>query len=100
MKIFLDDERSCPAGWIRTRFPSVVIHLLENYGVDEISLDHDLGDDEYIGTGYDVLLWIEEKVFTDINYVPPKISVHTANPSAYIKMEQALKNINRLYRNK
>lgn len=27
--------------------------------MSEISLDHDLGDDEQHGTGYDVILWIE-----------------------------------------
>jgi len=30
----------------------------------EISLDHDLGDDDS-GTGYDVVLWIEEAVVVD-----------------------------------
>jgi hypothetical protein len=29
--------------------------------VQELSLDHDLGDDAR-GTGYDVILWIEEAV--------------------------------------
>jgi hypothetical protein len=53
------------------------IHLdLKENKVEEISLDHDLGDDQK-GTGYDVLLWIEEQVFLK-GYVPPKISVRSA----------------------
>ena len=100
MKIFLDDVRDYPKGWIKTRFPSVVIYLLENKNVTELSLDHDLGNDDYNGTGYDVLLWIEEKVFTDINFIPPKINIHTSNYGVRKKMEQAVKKINSLYKSK
>jgi len=100
MKLFVDDERICPCGWVRTRFPEVAIWLLEHQKVTEISLDHDLGDDKKVGTGYDVLLWIEERVYTDIDYKPPKIYIHTANCSARKKMELAVENINKLYRGK
>nr|WP_309249558.1 cyclic-phosphate processing receiver domain-containing protein [Paraburkholderia sp. CNPSo 3272] len=37
------------------------MRLLESGIVEEISLDHDLGDDAR-DTGYDVILWIEEVV--------------------------------------
>jgi hypothetical protein len=60
--------------------------------VTEISLDHDLGDDDR-GTGYDVLLWLEEAVFTQ-GFIPPTIYVHTANTSAQHKMVLAIANIN------
>ncbi|WP_338033874.1 cyclic-phosphate processing receiver domain-containing protein [Herbaspirillum huttiense] len=55
MRVFLDDERAPPVGWVRTYWPEGAIALLEAGGVVEISLDHDLGDDEH-GTGYDVIL--------------------------------------------
>jgi NAD+-processing family protein with receiver domain len=55
VKIFLDDERAAPEGWHRVRWPEEAIALLESGGVDELSLDHDPGDDQH-GTGYDVLL--------------------------------------------
>ena len=51
----------------------------------EISLDHDLGDDNR-GTGYDVVLWIEKEVMTN-HFIPPYIRVHSANVSARRKME-------------
>ncbi|WP_407829907.1 cyclic-phosphate processing receiver domain-containing protein [Vibrio vulnificus] len=44
--------------------------LLKQGTVTEISLDHDLGDDEH-STGYDVVLWIEEAVATQ-GFQPPK----------------------------
>ena len=55
MKVYLDDERAAPAGWVDVRWPEEVIELLKTGNVTELSLDHDLGDDGH-GTGYDVLL--------------------------------------------
>ncbi len=91
MKVFLDDERSTPDGWTRVYWPSEAIALMKSGQVTEISLDHDLGDDER-GTGYDVVLWIEEQVAL-YGFVPPKISVHSANVSARVKMESGIRAI-------
>ena len=88
MKLFLDDERDAPEGWVRVRWPGEVIELLKTGKVTDLSLDHDLGDDGR-GTGYDVVLWIEEAVATG-GFVPPKVDVHSANPSARAKMEAGL----------
>ncbi|MFM0163887.1 hypothetical protein PQR39_26170 [Paraburkholderia sediminicola] len=88
MKVFLDDERATPAGWVRAHWPDEVIELLKTGAVTELSLDHDLGDDER-GTGYTVLLWIEEQVHLHGMH-PPKLSVHSANSSARQKMEAAI----------
>ncbi|CEO41595.1 hypothetical protein C0Z01_14685 [Photobacterium kishitanii] len=96
MKVFLDDERVTPNNWIRVYWPDEAIKLLKTGHVTEISLDHDLGDDER-GTGYDVILWIEEAVYTQ-NFKPPKISVHSANSSARIKMESGIRNIYKVIR--
>ncbi len=88
MKVYLDDERSTPDGWVRVYWPSEAIELLKSGQVSEISLDHDLGDDDR-GTGYDVVLWIEEQVALH-GFIPPKISVHSANVSARAKMEAGI----------
>lgn len=77
-------------------WPEEAITLLKQNIVTEISLDHDLGDDEH-GTGYDVLLWIEEAVFTQ-GFIPPIIYVHSANTSARHKMILAIANINKKYK--
>lgn len=93
MKIYLDDERETPDGWIRGYWPEEAIELLKFGNVTDISLDHDLGDDER-GTGYDVVLWIEEQVITK-GFVPPIIKVHSANSSARIEMELGIDTVRR-----
>ncbi len=94
MRVYLDDERPTPDGWVRVYWPNEAVALLETGDVVEISLDHDLGDDER-GTGYDVLLWIEEAVALR-GFAPPTMLVHSANSSARQKMEAAIATIERL----
>jgi hypothetical protein len=91
MKVYLDDERTTPDGWTRVYWPDVVIELLRTGDVTEISLEHDLGDDDR-GTAYDVVLWIEEQVVLH-GFVPPVMKVHTANVSARMKMEAGIRAI-------
>ena len=94
MQLWLDDERPPPPGWTCVRWREEAIALLERGGVEVASLDHDLGNDEQ-GTGYDVLLWVEEAVATR-GFEPPEIRVHTANPAARRRMEAAVAAIERL----
>lgn len=91
MKVFLDDLRVPPEGWVQVRWPEEAIALLKIGAVSELSLDHDLGDDHH-GTGYDVLLWIEEAVVLT-GFQPPGITIHSANPAARLRMEAALRSI-------
>lgn len=97
MKIYLDDERQTPEGWVRTYTPKETIELLKKHAgeITDLSLDHDLGDDVFIGTGYHVLIWLEQVVFYNPSYNVPNITVHSANSSAKIKMDMA---IERIYR--
>lgn len=93
MKVYLDDCRPTPSGWTRTYTPQQTIDILRAHNVTALSLDHDLGDDEGIGTGYIVLLWIEEHVVIH-GYEPPSIiSIHSSNPSARSKMLAAIETI-------
>jgi hypothetical protein len=94
LRVYLDDERPAPQGWLRVHWPSEAIALLQSGQVRGISLDHDLGDDER-GTGYDVILWIEEAVAL-YAFVPPRIHVHSANASAREKMAAGIRSIERL----
>lgn len=91
MKVYLDDLRPTPNGWVRVYWPDEAIELLKTGKVDTISLDHDLGDDER-GTGNDVVLWIEEAVITQ-QFLPPEIRVHSANSAARAKMESGIRSI-------
>ncbi|MFM5372542.1 cyclic-phosphate processing receiver domain-containing protein [Aeromonas veronii] len=92
MKLYLDDERKTPVGWVRVFWPDEAIAWLKTEMVTEISLDHDLGDDDR-GTGYDVILWIENEVMTN-NFIHPQIHIHSANVSARRKMELGVVAIN------
>ena len=44
MKVFLDDERDAPPGWILIRDPDELIKLIYDGKVLELSLDNDLGE--------------------------------------------------------
>ena len=91
MRVFLDDERTPPDGWTLVRWPDEAIDLLKTGNVSEISLDHDLGDDER-GTGYDVVLWVERAVF-ERGFAPPIMHVHSANSAARQRMEAGIEAI-------
>ncbi len=93
MKAYLDDERVAPDGWHQVRWPEEAIALLEAGQVTHLSLDHDLGDDDH-GTGYDVVLWLEEAVAMR-GFSPPVTTVHSANSSARVKMEAGIRSIAR-----
>lgn len=94
MRVYLDDQRLTPEGRTRAYWPDEVIALLKLGQVQELSLDHDVGDDER-GTGYDVVPWIEEAVALE-GFVPPAISVHSANSSARDKMLSGIRSIEKL----
>ena len=96
LKVYLDDERQAPKGWIRTKNVNSTINLLKREIVEELSLDHDLGTDKECG--YDVLLWIEKQVhLKGAHFLLPKLRIHTANPSARKKMILALGSIQNYY---
>ncbi len=90
MKVYLDDEREAPEGWMRTYTVQATIMMLRSGRVSHLSLDHDIGPEEAFGTGYDVLLWLEEQVLIK-GFTPPKITVHSANAGARPKMEACIK---------
>ena len=98
MKVWLDDRRAAPKGWVRVRTPEEAIELLRAGGVEELSLDHDLG----LGvgarerTGYDVLLWLEAEVAAGQARPPAVMRVHSGNVGAVTRMEQAIASIRRL----
>ena len=96
MKVWLDDERAAPEGWVHVRTPEEAIELLHGGDVEEISLDHDLGLDggDRERMGYDVLLWLEREVAA--GRPPAAISVHSGNIGAVKRMEQAIESIRRL----
>lgn len=98
MKVYLDDERPTPDGWHRVYTANEAIDLLKTGGVTEISLDHDLGDDQKFGTGYDVAAFIEEGAFFG-TMQPVRWTIHSANPVGRQNMQAALESANKMWRN-
>ena len=96
MKLYLDDLRTPYPGWVLVKTAQEAIKALVSGEVTHISLDHDLGDDDLFGTGYDVIVWIEEQVFIN-GFIAPQIQIHTANVSGRVKMEAAKIAISQFY---
>lgn len=94
VKIWLDDERPAPSGWIWMRRIHQVMHALRDHAeyIDDLSLDHDLGiqdpilferytfgeltEEEAEENGYTLCKWMAEH-----NIWPSgDIHLHTDNP--------------------
>lgn len=105
MKLWLDDVRDPRkyAGWegaVWVTTPEETIEYLETNLVTHLSLDNDLGlHDDALGPrdGYRVAKWLEERVATDPDFIPPDVlNAHTANPVSRPKMEAAFRKIRHL----
>lgn len=93
LRVWLDDSRPAPAGWLHLRSVPAVQELLKAHLVRELSLDHDLGwcadcihDGAHLRmsglrhcphtpTGYDLCLWMADSGMWPA--VPP--AVHSGN---------------------
>ena len=85
MRVWLDDDlvdRAAPDGWRHVTTAWEAIDLLKTGEVAELSLDHDLGDDEKFGRGVDVVDFISEQQEVKERDLWPRdgIHLHTANP--------------------
>jgi hypothetical protein len=90
IKLWLDDLRSPPSeDWTWVKSAAEAIAVLKGGLVEEVSLDHDLGDDEGLGTGGRVADWIEEKAWRG-ELKPLRWRVHSANPVGAQRMRVAL----------
>ncbi len=104
IKVWHDDCRPAPEGWIWARTNAQAIAILENqWPVVEISLDHDLGfhnveipddPDKLIAVmqlkgdeeeGTELVEWMIEN-----DRVPPHITIHSWNPDGARRMARLL----------
>jgi len=92
MKLYIDDLRPCPNGYVLARTYAEALDQLRSNTFDEISLDHDLGEEK---TGYDILCWIEWQVFTlaPDDFANTVLKVHSANPVGRQRMLQVIESI-------
>jgi hypothetical protein len=88
INLYLDDLRDCPDGFMIARTIEQAKYYLENFHVEILSLDHDLGMDErenMIPTGYDLVKYICKKGLR-----ADRIYIHTDNSVGRENMYQTL----------
>lgn len=96
LRIWLDDDlenRVAPPGWIHVTTAWNAIDLLRTGRVVELSLDHDLGNDERHGRGTDVVDFIAEEQELRGRRLWPRdgIRLHTANPYGRDAMRRTIR---------
>lgn len=77
MKLYLDDQRSAPHGWVLARTAEDAIDILRQGQVTDLSLDYDLGDPHF-GTGLDVLEWLE-RALEERKVTLPRLQAHSGS---------------------
>lgn len=78
--LWVDDLRPAPEGWHHAKSFDEAIKVILGEDVDEISLDHDLGDTQVPErTGYTIVVLLAERVASGLP-IPRRIHVHSANP--------------------
>lgn len=78
INLYVDDLRDCPNGFEIARSMETAIQYFNNYKIDILSLDHDLGEDSsgnLLSTGYDLVKYMCENGLR-----ANKIYLHTDNP--------------------
>jgi hypothetical protein len=86
MKLWLDDIRKPPAGFVWAKTAGEAIGYVRTGRVELIHFDHDLGEDE---TGYDVAKEIMR--LCESGVIPcPEWQVHTSNPVGRENIEAAM----------
>jgi len=95
-RLFIDDMREIPPGWLGCRTVSEAIAVLAVLPISEVSLDHDIIAARSNGSLYQAL---SQETFKGVAYYiaampkdqQPKISIHTANVGAAQSMCDILK---------
>jgi hypothetical protein len=79
INVFLDDTRPCPKGFHLARTVEQCNKYLNNYKIDVLSLDHDLGFGK--PTGFDLAKYmVRRRLFAN------QIIIHSANPVGSFRM--------------
>ena len=91
IKIYVDDVRDIPEGYIGTRSVNQTIDFIKEIeshdgSIDVIDLDHDLGD--YAYDGGDAIKILDFLVERETFY---PIAFHTANPVGRANMERMIR---------
>jgi GDP-D-mannose dehydratase len=94
MKLFVDDFREAPKGWVLAKTITQAIKILSTMSVDEVSLDHDIifeTADRKIGfseENFTAVAWHIAAMPEEIR--PKTVFIHTANPTGAKNIESIL----------
>ena len=88
IKLYLDDERETPEGWLRVWGINQAKIILGTRLVSHLSVDNDLGSQDPKTEGFNLLNWLEEQVYNDPTFPVPIITVHSANAGRVPSMKQ------------
>ena len=91
MKLWLDDVRTPPDGWIWAKSVSRAQLLCYSHVFEEMSLDHDLGDySSEGGDGIAFVDWLCEAGQSVPSLWPKVIFIHSGNPVGRDNMLRAI----------
>ena len=99
MKVYLDDCRTTPEGFVRTYTVGETIDLLKTRKVTHLSLDNDLEIAGSENEGYQVIRWLEELCDPrndehDASFpIPEEITVHSSNADRVKDMQIGIKKL-------
>ena len=98
MKLFVDDVRMCPDGWVPARSVTEAIRILDTQKIEEISLDHDIacrlvtGQEHSSNETFEPVARYLALLFDSESFDREdiKVRIHTANFEAGRKMAHIL----------
>lgn len=91
MKLYVDDMRACPDGWVPARTVTEAIRILATLPIQEVSLDHDIQCDNGPRPHH-----VSDETFEPVaRYIAlmnprPKVHIHTSNYPAGDRMAEIL----------
>jgi hypothetical protein len=97
-RLWIDDLRPIPEDYDHTEWTSArsfheAIVKLELLEIEEVSFDHDLGENSIYGykemTGYDVVMWLCARQQNGLP-TPNVYQIHSANPVGVNNMKQMI----------
>jgi hypothetical protein len=105
MKIYLDDWRTPPPGYVLVKTVNELKKLVKEHGKEIEVLDLDNYLEEYSvygGNGIDFIRWLEEAVYTGEVELNPNVKIvsHSSDPVMAEKIEEIGRNIKAFLRSK
>lgn len=95
VKLYVDDLRTPPTGWLVARSVEEAVAVLRKGGVTHVSLDFDLGNPRF-GTGLDVLDWLERAVELGQLWLP-RLQAHSGSTFGRLELEARINELSRRF---